>query len=85
MGGTRRPDANSPQNLLALCGSGTTGCHGWVESHRKDSYEAGYLLYDLDDPLIHPYRDGSGQWWLLMEDGGKTPHEPASPPPVGIG
>lgn len=85
MGGTRRPDANSPQNLLVLCGSGTTGCHGWIESHRREAYDAGYLLYDMDDPLIHPYRDGSGNWWILTEDGGRIPHKPATPPPVGIG
>lgn len=33
MGGSRWPGVNLPGNLLTLCGSGTTGCHGWVESH----------------------------------------------------
>ncbi|WP_431728640.1 hypothetical protein [Verrucosispora sp. TAA-831] len=30
----RRPDTNTPPNLIVLCGSATTGCHGWVESRR---------------------------------------------------
>ncbi|MGH1563075.1 HNH endonuclease [Mumia sp. DW29H23] len=33
MGGTRDPKVAAVSNLLALCGSGTTGCHGWVEHH----------------------------------------------------
>lgn len=33
MGGSRWPGINLPSNLITLCGSGTTGCHGWVEHH----------------------------------------------------
>lgn len=33
MGGTRSAWINEPPNLLTLCGSGTTQCHGWVERH----------------------------------------------------
>lgn len=32
-GGTSRPELNQPGNLILLCGSGVTGCHGWVEHH----------------------------------------------------
>lgn len=78
MGGTKRLDANQPQNLLVLCGSGTTGCHGWIESHRKAGYADGILLYDRDDPAESPYRDASGAWWLLSPEGDRTrlaPHQ----------
>ena len=54
MGGSDRPALNQPPNLLALCGSGTTGCHGWVESHRIDSYESGWLCYRNDNPVEIP-------------------------------
>lgn len=37
-GGTDTPD-----NLLDLCGSGTTGCHGWIEHNRTDAMALGYL------------------------------------------
>lgn len=33
-------------NLLALCGSGTTGCHGWVEAHPKAAHEQGFWLFE---------------------------------------
>lgn len=81
MGGTRRADANAPHNLLLLCGSGTTGCHGWVESHRTSGYDDGIILYDRDDPADYPYRDRLGQWWILTPSGTKHPTDP----PTGVG
>lgn len=50
MGGTKDPAINSPANLILLCGSGTEGCHGWVESNRAESYTLGLLVYRNDDP-----------------------------------
>lgn len=76
MGGTRRTDANASHNLLLLCGSGTTGCHGWVESHRVSGYADGVILYDRDDPAEHPYKDRFGQWWILTPSGTKHPTNP---------
>lgn len=52
MGGTRRPWINMPGNLITLCGSGTTGCHHWVESHRVQARAWGYLCYDTADPAL---------------------------------
>jgi hypothetical protein len=38
MGGSRNESTYiKPANLIVLCGSGTTGCHGWVESNRDRS------------------------------------------------
>lgn len=50
-GGTERPDTNLPQNGLALCGSGTTGCHGHVESHRDEARDNGWAVRLNKDPL----------------------------------
>lgn len=62
MGGTRNPEVNSTANLLLLCGTGTTGCHGWVESNREDAQEQGLLIRDVDEagllPAYSEYRDG---------------------------
>lgn len=44
MGGTRRAWVNLPANLLLVCGSGTTGCHGWIESNRVDATRDGFLI-----------------------------------------
>ena len=49
IGGTRDPRINDPRNLVVLCGTGTTGCHGWVESHRADALYAGWLIRSFDD------------------------------------
>lgn len=44
MGGTRAGWANALSNLLLLCGSGTTGCHGEIESNRDRAYANGWLV-----------------------------------------
>lgn len=54
MGGSRDPRLNLPSNLILLDGSGTTGCHGEVESHRADAGDAGYLVPRIEDPAAVP-------------------------------
>jgi hypothetical protein len=51
---------DTPANLISLCGTGTTGCHGWVEHNRELARgpELGYLLRrsaapDLVPVLVH--------------------------------
>lgn len=58
MGGTKAAD--TPENLVHLCGSGTTGCHGWIESHRDRAKELKLLLVMGEDPAKTPVR------WDLM-------------------
>lgn len=59
MGGTRHIWVNLPANLAVLCGSGTTGCHGWVEGNRSTAVDAGWLVSGLgrtlpaDIPYLH--------------------------------
>ncbi len=69
MGGTRDVRINFPSNLLTLHGSGTTGCHGWVESHRAEAFEQGYLLRDVADAATTPVLTSAG--WLLFTDDGE--------------
>jgi len=78
MGGTRRTDINLPSNLLYVCGSGTTGCHGWIESQRTDAMALGLLVPRTSNPVDVPFRDAFGQWWVLDVEGGKT-HTEAPP------
>lgn len=54
MGGTKR-GVNSLANLALVCGSGTTGCHGYIESHREEAYERGWLVHSWDDPAEVPW------------------------------
>ena len=40
--GNRRDNRHS--NLILLCGTGTTGCHGWVHNHPKLSRDEGWIV-----------------------------------------
>lgn len=68
MGGTKNPWINEPENLLAICGTGTTGCHGWLESHRLVAYTHGWLLRTGAHPAETPWRDNHDNWWLPHGD-----------------
>lgn len=50
MGGTRWRGINLPSNLMILCGSATTGCHGFAESNRFSALAAGWLVESRKDP-----------------------------------
>lgn len=54
MGGSRRADLNGPANLLFLCGSGVTGCHGWVTGHFTQSQATGWVVSRWADPREAP-------------------------------
>lgn len=54
MGGSRDPRTNRVPNFLVLCGSGTTGCHGWVEQNRARAYDTGFLVRRGHDPEHTP-------------------------------
>lgn len=77
MGGDRRPETNLPANLLLLCGSGTTGCHGWVHAggNRAVALEAGWLVSRWAVPAEQPAQLALlGR--CLLDDSGDTTREP---------
>lgn len=76
MGGTRRPYTNQPQNLIVLCGSGTTGCHGDVESHRADAIANGWLLPQSADPAAEPVLVAHSSRWVWLRADGTYAAEP---------
>lgn len=41
-----------PANLVLLCGSGTTGCHGWVTRNVKKARTAGWAVLSGDLDLL---------------------------------
>lgn len=43
-------------NLLLACGSGTTGCHGWITEHPGDAKRMGLSVWRSDDPALTPVR-----------------------------
>lgn len=69
MGGSRNAELHLAANLIVLCGSGNTGCHGWVESHRDKAREHGYLIQRVQNAHEIPFRDNAGVWYLIDNDG----------------
>ena len=68
MGGTRDPRSIDPRNLILMCGTATTGCHGEVESFRALAYDTGWLIRsyeELDDVLYSK----DGRRITLLVDG----------------
>jgi hypothetical protein len=70
MGGTRDTRINLPSNGLTLCGSGTTGCHGWTEENPTEAERLGYAVQSWADPKTVPVF-ALGKWYLLDNNGGK--------------
>lgn len=56
MGGSRDPLISTVPNGVLLCGSGTSGCHGWVETHRAEARADGWLVPRGVDPATVPVR-----------------------------
>lgn len=75
MGGTRNPAASGAANGLCLCGSGTTGCHGWIESHRSFAMLAGWVVPAgrVKGPEDIPvWIRSEGAWFYLQDDGSRV-------------
>lgn len=65
------PDPHTPANLVTLCGSGVSGCHGHVHANPEESYTEGWLIRrgGVDDPATVPVLDRMGHMWLLTDRG----------------
>lgn len=58
-GGSRQPGTNRASNGLWLC----LTCHGWIESHRTESFDCGWLVASYDDPAaVAVLRHGVRCW-----------------------
>lgn len=76
MGGSRAADTNTPSNLVALCGSGTTGCHGRIEAHPKIAAELGYRVRQGARPADVAIVTHTNGVVRLLDDGTTAPpHE----------
>lgn len=67
-----------PSNLIALCGGGVTGCHGWVEANPAAAHAAGLWLRHGENAAERPVWVGEhagGQRVLLDPEGMYLPAE----------
>lgn len=67
MGGTSDVTRGHPANGVPLCGSGTTGCHGWTEAHPDEARLLGWRLDPGQDALGSPFWTRYG-WKAWGED-----------------
>lgn len=70
MGGTSRDELAQAVNGLPLCGSGTTGCHGWAEHNPIDAELLGWRLV-AGAAYTAPWWHRTYGWrrWVLDEAG----------------
>lgn len=62
-----KQEVHLPQNLIVLCGSGTTGCHGWVHANPAESYRNGWLVQSWQAPEEVPVRYAGGHKYTLTD------------------
>lgn len=76
MGGSRAHWINSAVNLLAVCGSGTTGCHGLIESRRADAVVNGWLIQHRAHPSAVAVLIERGSRWVYLTSDGRYADAP---------
>ena len=72
MGGSSRPDANSPAVLITLCGSATSpdGCHLWCEQRNAEAEDLGFVIpvnSDVDPATVPVHHCTFGMVFLLHD------------------
>lgn len=55
--------------MVYVCGTGTTGCHGWIEEHPNDAGKEGFHVRPWEHPDEVPVKYNRSTWFLLLEDG----------------
>jgi hypothetical protein len=74
--GARADVSNSPANALVLCGSATTGCHGWAEANPTRAHDEGIVLRQDENPAAMPVELYVGR--VLLTDDGMYEHVEAA-------
>lgn len=59
---------DAASNGILLCGSGTTGCHGYVHANPEEAMARGWLVSRDADPAAVPVWSMTWQSWVLLAD-----------------
>lgn len=68
----------TPENILHLCGSGTTGCHGSITENVRVARERGWSILSTQDPAEVPVFLAGLGFVFLLDDGTTTAQESAA-------
>jgi hypothetical protein len=82
--GTPPEEFDRVENIVVLCGTGTTGCHGWAHAERTASHEAGWTCWTWEDPAVRPCLTLVGTMVMFLEDGTKVVDEIPEIPPTPV-
>lgn len=74
-----RRGGDEVSNGLLMCGSGTTGCHGWAHANPIAARQTGFAVGAHEDPRLIPVKHAlHGRVWL-DDQGGVSPTPPKTP------
>ncbi len=57
------------ENLVVVCGSGTTGCHWHIHDQPHESFDDGWMVRRGADPAGKPLTTTNGTLLILLPDG----------------
>lgn len=69
MGGSKASWINDPVNLITVCGDGTSGCHGEIESRREWARTCGYAVPQWRNPAEVPVLHWVHGWSWIRPQG----------------
>ncbi len=79
MGGSKAADTGSVVNGVLQCGTATTFCNGYTETHPTWALAMGYRVPQGADPALIPIWIARAGWVLLEPDGTYQPVEDPHP------
>ena len=71
-----RGGGDEVSNGVLLCGSGTTGCHGWAHANPAEATRLGLIVSRWMNPADVPILHALYGWVLLNDEGTATPCAP---------
>lgn len=57
-------EVNLASNRIATCGSGSTGCHGWMHENPAEATKNGWIVASWGTPSDIPVQYPEGKRWL---------------------
>lgn len=64
-----RGGGDEVSNGVLLCGSGTTGCHGWAHANPEAATLLGFIVPSTADPACVPILHALYGWVLINDEG----------------
>lgn len=73
-----RGGGDEVSNGILLCGSGTTGCHGWVHANPGAAARVGFAVWKHESPRLVPVMHAIHGRVYLDDEGGYSTRKPAA-------